>query len=179
MVRRDCTWATLLDLPAKLLEVCSLTKEEIYSAVVSTASMYAGLFKDVLALVGPEKAFALNWKQGEVSGNGLAGMLREKLGNKKLEAETIVAVRKLMFDGMGFEWGVDVSPKSVRFKITKCPFYDGFRAAGMDEQTLRKMCETMGGGEYSALKKHYPNIDVANEIRSSAKATCIEEFKIL
>jgi len=71
-----------------------------------------------------------------------------------------------------------VTPKTLSIVIAKCPLYEGFKAAGLDHETIGKMCKAMNEAMLSQAKNLYPKIEGSAQFKGSAEGLCIEKWTI-
>lgn len=154
-----------------------MAREDVFNAVVGSMSMYGGLFKEIVKEVGLEKALKMHARQGEPFGTEMGEALKQRLGKKKADAKTLSTIVQPMEEGFGIDPQIDVAPESLKVKILRCPLYEGFKAAGIDHETIEKMCHGLANTEGSALTKIYPNIEYGFKFKASQDDYCLEEFK--
>jgi len=155
-----------------------VTIKAAFNAATSVATMYGGFFKAVAQEIGMERALALHAKLGEPFGVQIGEALKKKFGNKKPDTEGLKAMFQPMIASFGFTTKYKVTPKTLSVVVTKCPLYEGFKAAGLDHKTIGKMCKAMSGSEYSQAKKHYPKIEGSVQFKDSPKGSCVEKWTI-
>lgn len=62
--------------------------------------------------------------------------------------------------------------------IAKCPLYEGFKAAGLNHETIGKMCKAMSEVELSQAKNLYPKIEGSAQFKDSREGFCVEKWTI-
>jgi len=153
--------------------------EAAFNATTSMASMYGGFFKAVAQEIGMERALAIHAKLGEPFGVQIGEALKKKFGDKKPDTESLKAVFKPMLASFGYtNEEYKVTPKTLSIAIPKCPFYEGFKAVGLDHETIGKMCKAMAKVEYSQVKRLYPKIEGSAQFKDSPKVSCVETWTI-
>jgi hypothetical protein len=155
-----------------------MAKEDAYHAWVDSMSMYGALFNSIAKEVGMEKALKMHAANGVPFGDQMGKTLEELLAGKKVGVRALNKVLKPMMSGMGFEPEVKKGPKSLTIRIAKCPMYEGFKMAGLDHNTIEKMCSAMSQAEYDAINKHFPKLHGKVKFKESSKDVCVEEFII-
>jgi len=155
-----------------------MAREEAYNATMSSMSMYGGLFKAIADDVGLDKALEYHGKQGEPFGMMIGETLKQQLGDKKPTAEVLKAVLQPGMEGFGFDVEFDMSPMEILLKIPRCPFYEGFKMAGLDHETIGKTCSAMSSVEFAKIKEYYPNIEGSVKFRDSPEGYCLEKFTL-
>jgi len=155
-----------------------MAKEDSFNAAMSACSMYGGLFKDVAQELGMEKALVLHTKQGEIFGSHFASTLKEQIGNKELDVKNFGSFMRGALDGFGLTYESEETPTSILFKNYRCPFYEGFKMAGIDHDTISSMCNRMAPAEYAEINKLFPKFQAQAKFRTSPNSYCTEEFMI-
>ena len=153
-----------------------MSREDAYNGAVGSMSMYGGLFQSIVKELGMEKALGMHAKQGETFGDEFGKVLKTQLGGKKLDVKALNKAMMPMMSSFGFDMEVKENPKSLVLKISKCPMYDGFKMAGLNHETIEKMCSAMSKAEYASIKSHYPELEGRVKFRESPNGSCQEEF---
>jgi hypothetical protein len=153
-----------------------MAKEHAYQAAMSAMSLYGGLFKTIADDVGLDKALEYHGKQGEPFGIMIGETMKQQLGDKAPTTEAIKSVTQPSMESFGFETEFEMSPTELSVKVIRCPFYDGYKMAGLDHETIGKMCSALSSGEFAKLKEYYPNISGSVKFRDSAEGYCLEKF---
>ncbi len=155
-----------------------MAKEDVFNATMSSMSMYGGLFKAIADDVGLDKAIEYHGKHGETFGMMIGETLKQQLGDKAPTTEALKSVLQPMMEGFGFDAEFDVSPTEVSIKVQRCPIYEGFKMAGLDHETIGKMCSAWYTAEYAQLKKYYPKIEGCVKYRDSSEGYCLDKFTL-
>ena len=155
-----------------------MAKEQVFNASMSSMSMYGGLFKATADDVGLDKALEYHAKQGEPFGMMIGETLKQQLGDKAPTTEALKSVLQPEVEGWGFDAEFDVSPTAVSIKVQRCPIYEGFKMAGLDHETIGKMCGAWYSAEYAQLKKYYPIIEGSLKYRDSSEGYCLDKFTL-
>jgi hypothetical protein len=153
-----------------------MAKEDAFNATMNSWSMYGGLFKTIADDVGLEKALEYHAKQGEPFGMMIGETLKQQLGDKKPTTEVLKAILQPSMESFGFDPELNVSPTEISLKIPRCPFYEGFKMAGFDHETIGKTCSAMSSVEFAKIKEYYPDIEGSVEYRDSSEGYCLEKF---
>jgi hypothetical protein len=147
-----------------------MASEVAFNAAKSVFTMYGAFFKTVAQEIGMERALALHAEYGEAWGAVLADTLKKQGIEKGL---------KEMSESMGFSSEIEVSPSKIVSKVYQCPCYEGFKAAGLDHETIKAMCHRMGEAENASLKKLVPNASATLiKFRSAPDDFCQEEIEM-
>lgn len=158
--------------------VNNLTKEEVFNAIAGTMSYYGGLFKAIMEEQGLEKALKLHAKQSEPIGNMRGEQLKQALGGKDLDMRILSTILEPSFTGFGISAEIEVDPTTLTAKVSKCPSYDGFQMAGLDHQTIVKMCQASALATHEMLNKHFPEIYNDVQVKETPNGICVEKFYI-
>jgi hypothetical protein len=141
--------------------------------------MYGMFFKAVAQEIGMKRALALQAKLGEPFGAQIGETLKQKFGNKNPDTESLKNILQPMYKRFGFtNEEYKVTPKTLSITFPSCPFYEGFKAAGLDHETIMNMCKAMGDVEYNLVKNLYPKVEPNAQFRESPKGSCLEKWTI-
>jgi hypothetical protein len=144
--------------------------------------MYGEFFKAVAQEIGIERALALHARLGQPFGVQIGEALKQKFVNKKPDTESLKAIFQPMYTHFGaytsLTYEYKVTPKTLSIVIAKCPLYDGFKAAGLDHETIGKMCKAMIEVELSHAKNLYPKIEGSAQFKDSPEGSCVEKWTI-
>lgn len=153
------------------------TREAVYSGVKGAMFLYGGLFRGLAEAVGLEKAVELHSKIQEPFGDGLAALLKKRLGSKEVDIKTFSEVYRST-STMGVENVYMETPSSFVVKGFSCPIYSGLKEAGLDHRIIKMMCEGAGSLIYKAFNRHYPKIEAGVRFRDSPEDCCVEEYRL-
>ncbi len=156
-----------------------MSKKEIYKTTKDSFTMYAGFFRDVAQEVGLEKAVALHANQGKPYGAAMAGMLKQKLGSKKLNAAAFEPIAAKIGEGFGMMPEFEKHRSSLKVRWHSCPVYEACVSAGLDHKTIEMMCSRFSAAGYEEIKTVYPQLSACLQFRSAPGEPCTEEFVIL
>ncbi len=156
-----------------------MSKKSSYIASKGAMSLYGGLFRSVVQEIGLEKALAMHGNLWGSMGAISAGMLKEKLGRKKVNLAAWQSIEERFCEqfGMGSEFKKRGSTLSI--KTVDCPIYEGWKAAGLDHNTIGLMCSRMADAVYLELKKDFPRVSGCLKFRAASDEACVEEFVLL
>ncbi len=155
-----------------------MAREDAFNAAKATSTVLGGFFKDVANEIGLEKALSLYAKQGEVFGAMTARTVKERLGDKEFDMKTFASVLSGFFQMCGFTYELEDTPTSIKASQFQCPFYEGFKSAGLDDQTIEALCSRMGALELAEYKKAFPQLSGRLKIRSAPDQPCTEELEL-
>lgn len=140
-------------------------------------TLYGGLFKRLAKEIGLEAALRAHAELQQPSGHGWAKLLEKKLGGRELNMNVFSEVYYSMSNN-GVENVYELLGDAFRVLGHQCPVYDGLRRAGLDHDTIRRMCESAGGLIFGALKEHYPIVEAAMTFRDQPEGHCVEWYRI-
>lgn len=129
-----------------------------------------------------ERALALHAKLGEPFGVQIGEAFKQKFENKKPDTESLKAIFQPMCTSFGaytsLTYEYKVTPKTLSIVIAKCPLYEEFKAAGLNHETIGKMCKAMSEVELSQAKNLYPKIEGSAQFKDSPEGSCVEKWTI-
>jgi hypothetical protein len=117
-------------------------------------------------------------QQGEVFGAMTARTVKERLGDKEFDMKTLASVASGFFQICGYTYELEEMPTSIKVKSFQCPFYEGLKNAGLDDQTIEAACNQSVAVELAELKKAFPQLSGRLKFRSAPDQPCIEEFEL-
>jgi len=139
--------------------------------------MFGAFFNNVVQEIGLEQALNLDMKTCEMMGVHMGQMTKEQMGIKELDAKTAAMVAKSVVSGFGLS-NVDAEekPTSVLFNVHECPVYEGYHAAGLDDDTIEATCRK-GSLKFmdTFFKQLDPNTSFQLKKFRSAPDDCCEE----
>jgi len=158
-----------------------LTKEDAFNAAKNAFSMYGAFFKNVVQEIGLERALNLETKTDEMMGVQMGQMTKEQMGIKELDVKTAAAVARSVVSGFGIpKVDAEEKPTSVLIKVHGCPVYEGYRAVGMDYETIEATCRK---GALRQLDTFFKQLDPKAsyqlmKFRSSPDGCCEEKITL-
>ena len=79
---------------------------------------------------------------------------------------------------LGYDSTISQTSNSVIATTHRCPEYEGYKEAGLDHETIKKLCLCSVGSIDASLQKLGANGGISiNKYRSDSDDYCIEEFK--
>jgi hypothetical protein len=155
-----------------------MAREDAFNAAKATSAILGGFFKNVANEIGLQKAVSLCAKPGEAFGAMMAGTVRERLGDKEFDMKTFASVVSGFFETCGYTYELEDTPTSIRARCFQCPFYEGYKSAGLDDQTIEAVCSRFVAAEDAGWKKVFPQLSGRLKFRSAPDQPCIEEFEL-
>jgi len=118
-----------------------LTNEDAFNVAKSAFSMYGAFFNNVAQEIGVEQALNLHTKTTEMMGVQMGQMTKEQMGISELDAKAAAMVARSVVSGFGIsKVDAEEKPTSVLIKVHGCPLYEGYRAVGIDDETIEVLC---------------------------------------
>jgi len=158
-----------------------LTKEETFNAAKNVFSFNGAFFNNVAQEIGLERALNLYTKTSEMTGVQMGQMTKEQMGIKELDAKTAAMVARSVVSGFGIS-NVDAEekPTSVLIKVHECTMHEGYRAVGMDDETIEAICRK---GSLRFLDTFFKQLDPnasyqLKRFRSAPDDCCEEEITL-
>jgi len=114
-------------------------------------------------------------------GTQMGQMTKEEMGITELDAKTAAKITKSVVSGFGIS-NVDAEekPTSVLIKVHGCPIYEGYRAVGIDDETIEVMCRK---GALRFMDTFFKQLDPKasyqlKKFRSAPDDCCEEEITL-
>lgn len=157
-----------------------MSNKEIFNVAVTVYTNFYEYVNLVGKEIGLERALELLTKQNEASGVEVGQMIKEKTGGKVLNVKDTAREIRILAKGIG---GIDVVIKqnnqcvATKTGSGKCPNYEAARAAGLDNDTIKKLC-TAGSGRFldTVVKQLNPDLTYrVTKFRSGPDDFCVEE----
>jgi len=150
-----------------------------FKAASTSFWMYGGVLKDLIEEIGMEKTVAIHAKRGKEFGAQLASGIKNELGSKKINLAAWQSYYAKALDAIGIKPAFDKKRSVLKTSVHQCPVYEGLMNAGLDHDTIGKMCTQMSVLEYEELKKNFPAMSVCLKFRSTPEEPCVENFTII
>ena len=158
-----------------------MTNEDAFNAAKNVFSMYGVFYNNVAEKIGADQALELHIKTCEMMGTQMGQMTKEQMGITKLDAKTAATITKSVVGNFGIS-NVDAEekPTSVLVKFHECPIYEGYRAAGIDDGNIEKICRNASLKFMDSFFKQLdPNASYQlKKYRESPDDYCEEEFTL-
>jgi hypothetical protein len=149
-----------------------MSSEEVFDAYKNGFSTYGNFFKAVAKEIGMERALELHGIGYEEYGPILDEWFRT------LSLEELGANIGEMYSSIGLNPKISQTSDSVIATNHRCPEYEGYKEAGLDHETISKICLCSVGSANASLQKLGGNGGISiNKYRSDSDDFCIEEFK--
>jgi hypothetical protein len=153
-------------------EELEMSSEEVFEASKNGFSTYGKFFKAVAKEIGMERALELHGSGYEDYGPVLDPWFRT------LSLEELGANIGGMLTSLGYYFKISQTSDSVIVTNHRCPEYEGYKEAGLDHETIKKLCLRSVESIDASLQKLGANGGISiNKYRSDSDDYCIEEFK--
>lgn len=150
----------------------TLSSEEVFDASKNGFSTYGKFFKVVAKEIGMERALELHGPGYEDYGPVFDEWFRT------LSLVELSANIGGMLTSLGYDSTISQTSNSVIATTHRCPEYEGYKEAGLDHETIKKLCLCSVGSIDASLQKLGANGGISiNKYRSDSDEYCIEEFK--
>jgi hypothetical protein len=97
---------------------------------------------------------------------------------KKPSLKMVESVNTEMMGSFGTAFNVSEKGNKIKYEVSRCPMYDGFRATGFSHDEVKKLCEAMAPQEYEGIKAIVPNVIGSFKFKSKPDGRCVEEFEV-
>ena len=152
-----------------------MTRDEVFTAAMIWAKMYGDFLKEVIAEIGLPRTIELHKKHGEISG---ASQVNEMQKQGKFDPVALAAFKKPGYEKQGIiNIEIEATPDSYVLKNGRCPVYDGFKMAGLDDETIDKFCTNREGAVLAAITKAFPEVK-ASLTRDKPDGYCTIVYKV-
>ena len=112
-------------------------------------------------------------------GDGMADMFKQGLAGKEPNMKIFKeAVMEPVMASYGYVTEMDATDKKLTMTVKQCPMYNAFAAAGIDSETIGKICKAGFAAEYGRINDFYPTVYSSIKPRKSADGICIETVEI-
>jgi len=152
-----------------------MTRDEVFTAAMIWAKMYCDFLKEVVAEIGLPRTIELHKKHGEISGEMYVNAMQKQ---RAFDPEALAAFMKPGYEQMGvINMEIEATPDSLVLKNGRCPVYDGFKMAGLDDGTIEQMCIIREGAVMAAITEAFPEVK-ASHIRDKPDGYCTIVYKV-
>jgi hypothetical protein len=69
------------------------------------------------------------------------------------------------------------APDSLEVKNGRCPVFEGFKMAGLDDETIDKLCRSREGATIAAITEAFPEVK-ASHTRNKPDGYCALVFQV-
>ncbi len=149
--------------------------EEAFTVALGWAKFYGEFYKEVIAEIGLQRTVTMLERAGKSTG----AMFVIEL--KKLETFSLEAMGK-MFEQAYRPLGI-INLKVVstsdllESKVGRCPIYEGFKMAGLDDDTIEKLCRSREGAVNEVIMEAFPEVK-ASLTWNKPDGDCLSRFII-
>ena len=152
-----------------------MTREDVFTAAMIWAKMYCDFLKEVIAEIGLPRTIELQMIHGKING---AMYVNEMQKQEKFDPEALAAFMKPGYEKMGvINIEIEATPDSLVLKNGRCPVYNGFKMAGMDDETIDKFCTNREGAVLAAITEAFPEVKTSLT-RDKPDGYCTVVYKV-
>ena len=154
--------------------------EREYGAAVKVYALYGALFNEVVREFSEGKALTLHKNTHEYIGLKTGKQLKEQMGVKVDDLETLASILQKGNQGIGIECQMVKSDDSLLLHNLRCPMYDGYRFGGLSDDVAEMLCQVGAPAKlWTTLKALNPGVEYSlNHYRDQPEERCIEEVKL-
>ena len=153
-----------------------------FDGAVTGFATFFGYFRRVAEEIGIEKATALYTEAQIRHGREFGSSLKQQSKGQHDAMTASALVLPALEQGAGFTaQTMEKSPRRVVYRFGRCPFYEGAKAAGMDEGSIESVCRA-GSLKYmdAAVKQLSPRLcHELRKMRSSSDDFCEEAIAVI
>lgn len=155
-----------------------MAKEEVFDAVRDSCTVLGGFFSEVAQDLGMERTTEMYGRVFDGFGEMIANVVEEHRGDADA-AGKVAARLEQMYHGFGIEAEMEVSPTTILAHSHACPFYDGYRAAGLDHDIIESMCRSAMACEAAAFTRMVPDGTMSlPKFRATPDDFCTEKIEL-
>jgi hypothetical protein len=116
-------------------------RQDVFNCAKSAISFYNAYLKTVCEEIGIARALSLHMKINKTMGIMQGKMIKKQSGTEEIDANAALSLAKSVPESFGISMEiVEENPKSVVFKVIRCPIYEAAQMVGMDEETIETLC---------------------------------------
>ncbi len=145
--------------------------EQDFNVAVSWARNVGGIFQ----ILGIEKTLEVSKAQGEGNGAAFVDGLKQMGGFTPENMAKLIDHAYLPMGLVNIE--NKVTPTSLVMTNGKCPVYEGFKMAGLDDEFIGKQCEMREAAVHAKISEAFPEVTV-NFTRNKPDGPCVTVFKV-
>lgn len=155
-----------------------MAQQEVYDAVKESFTILGGFFTEVSQDVGPERATEMYGRVFDGMGELFGTMAAKHRGDADISGKVAAELEQL-YPAFGIDPEMEISPTRILVHSHACPIYDGYRAAGLDHDTIEAMCRSSVACEAAAFRRIVPdgNMSLA-KFRAAPDDFCTEAIEL-
>lgn len=149
-----------------------------YNTAVMVMGLYGGLLQQIVKEYGFDRALEMHARMGYPMGVSSGEEIKKAALGGKPSLAIVEAVNSQMMSSFGTTFKVSKGTNTVKYEVSRCPMYDGYRATGFSDEQIKRLCGAMAPQEYVGISSVVPNVTGSVKVREGPKGCCIEEFKV-
>lgn len=157
-------------------------REDMFNSVKATFMEYGAFFNEVTKEIGVDRAIEIMITQRGRFFRERARMIHQLVERNELDLKAFAAQAEMYWrTSWGFDSTIEATPTSLITTTKKCPFYEGFLAAGVPHHTIEAYCrgkDNAGDTEYKQHLGLHAGVKMF-KYRTGPDDYCIEESIIL
>lgn len=147
--------------------------DERYTASSNVWRRYGILFKVLMDKYGFEEALSHHLEARLIVSSKAMGVLQEK--HDALTREEYAMTLQANFHGAGYDTDVEMTDTVYRVTVKRCPFYNGLSMAGIEHETILRICEN----SYAQRARNYSSLFMGLiKQRETPEDVCVEGFRL-
>ena len=155
-----------------------MAQREVYDAVKESFTILGGFFTEVSQDVGPERATEMYGRVFDGMGELVGNIAAKHPGDAEISGKVAAELGQL-YRAFGIDPEMEIGPTRILVHYRVCPFYDGYRAAGLDHDTIEAMCRSAVACEAAAFKRVVPDGSMSlAKFRATADDFCTEAIEL-
>ena len=141
----------------------------------NVAIMWARNVGILFKILGTEKTLEASKTVGELSGAITVDGLKMMGGFTPENMAKLIDRTYLPMGIINVEH--KVTPTSLVMTNGKCPIYEGYKMAGLDDEAIKKICEIRDGAAHAKIAEAFPEVKV-NFTMNKPDGPCVTVYKI-
>jgi hypothetical protein len=155
-----------------------MAKDEVFTAVRDSCTILGGFLTEVFQEVGRDRATEMYGRVFDGFGEMIANVVEEHRGDSE-GAGKVAAYLEQLYEGFGIDAELEISPTTILTHSHACPFYDGYKAAGLGHETIESLCHSAIACEAAAFKRTVPDGNLSlTRFRATPDDFCTEAIEL-
>ena len=153
-----------------------MSSEEVFTTAVGWSKMEGDLLREVVAEIGLQRTITVYGRAGKSTGAMFVSEL------KKLEPFSLEAMGKMFeqaYRPLGvINFEVVTTPDSLEVNVGRCPVYEGLKMAGLDDETIEKLCRSREGSVNGVIMEAFPGVKCSLVTWNKPDGDCVSRSSI-
>lgn len=149
-----------------------------FNATKCSMSFLGAFFAEVARELGEDKAVEMYARQGIAWGGTVAQIIKSHAGQSDASQQIRNELAEL-YESFGVTTEFEKEDGKLIVNAYQCPIYEGLLEAGLEQETIHKMCQAFADQEAARMKEILPeSASRLTEFRTSAEGCCREEITL-